>query len=219
MGRRKALNEILPLLSPSPSSPTPPPWLPPALHPSSPKRSLLSPVPGGDLRQIQSEVRRRCCRVRVCLLCHSSPGRWRVSPPFECRTEEICIGVIYRVFPWIKNRITGFFLVSISQAQNPIILLVLIKLTSSLFSSLCFCVTLREEDKNIFDYCRENNIDHISQAISSQKVDVNTKDEEVFAGPISPKNCCKTVLIVNVIITMTTCKFCRWCLQCHQVMV
>uniref|UniRef100_A0A3Q3JQ28 Acyl-CoA-binding domain-containing protein 6 n=1 Tax=Monopterus albus TaxID=43700 RepID=A0A3Q3JQ28_MONAL len=37
---------------------------------------------------------------------------------------------------------------------------------------------IREEDKNIFDYCRENNIDHISQAISSQKVDVNTKDEE-----------------------------------------
>uniref|UniRef100_H3DDI0 Acyl-CoA binding domain containing 6 n=1 Tax=Tetraodon nigroviridis TaxID=99883 RepID=H3DDI0_TETNG len=37
---------------------------------------------------------------------------------------------------------------------------------------------LREEDKNIFDYCRENNIDHISQAISLQKVDVNIKDEE-----------------------------------------
>ncbi|KAE8294177.1 Acyl-CoA-binding domain-containing protein 6 [Larimichthys crocea] len=36
----------------------------------------------------------------------------------------------------------------------------------------------QEEDKNIFDYCRENNIDHISNAISSQKVDVNTKDEE-----------------------------------------
>ncbi|CAG5861072.1 unnamed protein product [Menidia menidia] len=35
-----------------------------------------------------------------------------------------------------------------------------------------------EEDKNIFDYCRENNIDHISKAINSQKVDVNTKDEE-----------------------------------------
>lgn len=37
----------------------------------------------------------------------------------------------------------------------------------------------REEDKNIFDYCRENNIDHISKAISSQTVDVNAKDEEV----------------------------------------
>nr|XP_019936193.1 PREDICTED: acyl-CoA-binding domain-containing protein 6 [Paralichthys olivaceus] len=37
---------------------------------------------------------------------------------------------------------------------------------------------IREEDKNIFDYCRENNIDHISQAIDSQKVDVNAKDEE-----------------------------------------
>ena len=50
-----------------------------------------------------------------------------------------------------------------------------------LFLSLCFqfCIILREEDKNIFDYCRENNIDHINKAISSQKVDVNTKDEEV----------------------------------------
>uniref|UniRef100_A0A667WP05 Acyl-CoA-binding domain-containing protein 6 n=1 Tax=Myripristis murdjan TaxID=586833 RepID=A0A667WP05_9TELE len=38
--------------------------------------------------------------------------------------------------------------------------------------------TISEEDKNIFDYCRENNIDHITKAISSQKVDVNTKDEE-----------------------------------------
>ncbi|XP_063747236.1 acyl-CoA-binding domain-containing protein 6 isoform X2 [Eleginops maclovinus] len=37
---------------------------------------------------------------------------------------------------------------------------------------------IREEDKNIFDYCRENNIDHISEAIVSQKVEVNTKDEE-----------------------------------------
>lgn len=37
---------------------------------------------------------------------------------------------------------------------------------------------IREEDKNIFDYCRENNIEHISNAIISQKVDVNTKDEE-----------------------------------------
>lgn len=37
---------------------------------------------------------------------------------------------------------------------------------------------IREEDKNIFDYCRENNIDLINKALSSQKVDVNTKDEE-----------------------------------------
>ncbi|XP_024134980.1 acyl-CoA-binding domain-containing protein 6 isoform X2 [Oryzias melastigma] len=37
---------------------------------------------------------------------------------------------------------------------------------------------IREEDKNIFDYCRENNIDHVNNAISSQKVDVNAKDEE-----------------------------------------
>lgn len=37
---------------------------------------------------------------------------------------------------------------------------------------------ISEEDRNIFDYCRENNIDHISKAINSQKVDVNAKDEE-----------------------------------------
>lgn len=37
---------------------------------------------------------------------------------------------------------------------------------------------IREEDKNIFDYCRENNVEHIRNAISSQKLDVNTKDEE-----------------------------------------
>ncbi|EMP34482.1 Acyl-CoA-binding domain-containing protein 6 [Chelonia mydas] len=35
-----------------------------------------------------------------------------------------------------------------------------------------------EEDKNIFDYCRENNIDHVTKAIQSKKVDVNMKDEE-----------------------------------------
>ncbi|XP_034386480.1 acyl-CoA-binding domain-containing protein 6 isoform X2 [Cyclopterus lumpus] len=44
---------------------------------------------------------------------------------------------------------------------------------------------IREEDKNIFDYCRENNIDHISKAIVSQKVDVNTKDEEGAAPSVS----------------------------------
>ncbi|KAL4634874.1 acyl-CoA-binding domain-containing protein 6 isoform X2 [Arapaima gigas] len=37
---------------------------------------------------------------------------------------------------------------------------------------------IREEDKNIFDYCRENNIERVTKAISSNKVDVNTKDEE-----------------------------------------
>ncbi|CDQ88595.1 unnamed protein product [Oncorhynchus mykiss] len=37
---------------------------------------------------------------------------------------------------------------------------------------------IREEDRNIFDYCRENNIEHITTAISSKKVDVNAKDEE-----------------------------------------
>ncbi|CAL8254438.1 unnamed protein product [Merluccius merluccius] len=48
-------------------------------------------------------------------------------------------------------------------------------------SSLYQEETIREEDKNIFDYCRENNIEHISAAISSQKLDVNAKDEEGLA--------------------------------------
>ncbi|XP_064789038.1 acyl-CoA-binding domain-containing protein 6-like, partial [Oncorhynchus masou masou] len=34
-----------------------------------------------------------------------------------------------------------------------------------------------EEDRNIFDYCRENNIEHIPTAISAKEVDVNAKDE------------------------------------------
>ncbi|XP_005290819.1 acyl-CoA-binding domain-containing protein 6 isoform X1 [Chrysemys picta bellii] len=45
-------------------------------------------------------------------------------------------------------------------------------------SSLYQEETIREEDKNIFDYCRENNIDHVTKAIQSKKVDVNMKDEE-----------------------------------------
>lgn len=39
---------------------------------------------------------------------------------------------------------------------------------------------IREEDKNIFDYCRENNIDHVTKVIKSKNVDVNMKDEEVW---------------------------------------
>ncbi|XP_076009581.1 acyl-CoA-binding domain-containing protein 6 isoform X2 [Genypterus blacodes] len=45
-------------------------------------------------------------------------------------------------------------------------------------SSLYQEETIREEDKNIFDYCRDNNIEYISTAIGSHKVDVNGKDEE-----------------------------------------
>ncbi|XP_054406399.1 acyl-CoA-binding domain-containing protein 6 isoform X3 [Pongo abelii] len=45
-------------------------------------------------------------------------------------------------------------------------------------SSLYHEETIREEDKNIFDYCRENNIDHVTKAIKSKNVDVNVKDEE-----------------------------------------
>lgn len=50
---------------------------------------------------------------------------------------------------------------------------------STLFFSSLFL--LREEDKNIFDYCRENNIDHVTNAIRSKKVDVNMKDEKVLS--------------------------------------
>ncbi|XP_062437998.1 acyl-CoA-binding domain-containing protein 6 isoform X2 [Rhea pennata] len=45
-------------------------------------------------------------------------------------------------------------------------------------SSLYQEETIREEDKNIFDYCRENNIDHVTKAIRSKNVDVNVTDEE-----------------------------------------
>lgn len=45
-------------------------------------------------------------------------------------------------------------------------------------SSLYQEETIREEDKNIFDYCRENNIERVSQALSSRNTDVNAKDEE-----------------------------------------
>lgn len=53
----------------------------------------------------------------------------------------------------------------------------MIKLT--VIFSLSLCLYLREEDKNIFDYCRENNIEYIRTAIGSHKLDVNGKDEEV----------------------------------------
>nr|KAF6396037.1 acyl-CoA binding domain containing 6 [Rousettus aegyptiacus] len=45
-------------------------------------------------------------------------------------------------------------------------------------SSLYHEEIIREEDKNIFDYCRENNIDHITKVIKSKNVDVNIRDEE-----------------------------------------
>ncbi|KAM9619563.1 acyl-CoA-binding domain-containing protein 6 isoform 2-T2 [Morphnus guianensis] len=49
-------------------------------------------------------------------------------------------------------------------------------------SSLYQEETIREEDKNIFDYCRENNIDYVTKAIQSEKVDVNVTDEEDGEG-------------------------------------
>ncbi|KAM8950269.1 acyl-CoA-binding domain-containing protein 6 isoform 3-T3 [Lycaon pictus] len=45
-------------------------------------------------------------------------------------------------------------------------------------SSLYHEEIIREEDKNIFDYCRENNIDHVTKVFRSKNVDVNMKDEE-----------------------------------------
>ncbi|XP_053065452.1 acyl-CoA-binding domain-containing protein 6 isoform X3 [Acinonyx jubatus] len=49
-------------------------------------------------------------------------------------------------------------------------------------SSLYHEEIIREEDKNIFDYCRENNIDHITKVIKSKNMDVNMKDEEDNEG-------------------------------------
>ncbi|XP_070240941.1 acyl-CoA-binding domain-containing protein 6 isoform X3 [Bos mutus] len=45
-------------------------------------------------------------------------------------------------------------------------------------SSLYHEEIIREEDKDIFDYCRENNIDHITKVIKTKNMDVNMKDEE-----------------------------------------
>lgn len=53
-------------------------------------------------------------------------------------------------------------------------------------NSFFFFTLIREEDKNIFDYCRENNIDRITKAIKSKTVEVNVKDDEVWkTSPIT----------------------------------
>ncbi|XP_064190503.1 acyl-CoA-binding domain-containing protein 6 isoform X2 [Anguilla rostrata] len=41
---------------------------------------------------------------------------------------------------------------------------------------------IRVEEENIFDHCRENNIDNVTRAIDCKKVDVNIKDEEDGEG-------------------------------------
>lgn len=61
--------------------------------------------------------------------------------------------------------------------------LVMLKMCNfyELLSKTLFIFTpIREEDKNIFDYCRENNIDHVTKVIKSKNMDVNMKDEEVW---------------------------------------
>ncbi|KAI4788914.1 hypothetical protein KUCAC02_035550, partial [Chaenocephalus aceratus] len=55
--------------------------------------------------------------------------------------------------------------------------------------------------KNIFDYCRENNIDHISEAIVSQKVEVNTKDEERAArGQMAERLCGESFVSEAIVV-------------------
>lgn len=61
----------------------------------------------------------------------------------------------------------------------------------------CFCFLNREEDKNIFDYCRENNIDYVTKAIRSKKVDVNVTDEEVWRKKKIKTIDLLTVLCIN----------------------
>lgn len=124
-------------------------------------------------------------RLRACILCHSSRGRRHVSPALGRQAEEICVGFIYYVFDEYRLLHYGGLFGAFSQAQNVIVSLAPIANASLL--PVYFRDSLREEDKNIFDYCRENNIEHVSQAISSQKVDVNIKDEEVFATHIPYK--------------------------------
>lgn len=66
-------------------------------------------------------------------------------------------------------------------------------------SETLFIFTLiREEDKNIFDYCRENNIDHVTKVIKSKNVDVNMKDEEVWKTCLNYflMLCCSTPVLL-----------------------
>lgn len=124
MGRRKALNEILPLFSPSPSSPIPPPPLPPALHPSSPKRSLLSPVPGGDLKQIQSEVRRCCCAWVSCAAVPKGGGtchhrlRLNYALAFSIMSLMNEDSHIKGFFIWLQNSVISFTLLNFEREKQ-----------------------------------------------------------------------------------------------------
>lgn len=70
-------------------------------------------------------------------------------------------------------------------------------------SKTLFIFTLiREEDKNIFDYCRENNIDHITKVIKSKNMDVNMKDEEVW------KTCLVNYFFMPAVLPQ--CFFSKW---------
>lgn len=168
MGRRKALNEILPLFSPSPSSPIPPPPLPPALHPSSPKRSLLSPVPGGDLKQIQSEVRGCCCAWVSSAAVPTGGGtchrRLRLSYALAFSimslmnkdsriTGVFCMApkaryLFYFVTFWERKNSTLRITIQFVQAQNRILLLAV---TSNIFSPfLPLCLSQGRGQKHIW---------------------------------------------------------------------
>lgn len=124
MGRRKALNEIFPLSPPSPSSPIPPPPLPPALHPSSPKRSLLSLVPGGDLKQIQSAVRRCCCAWVSCVAVPKGGGTCHHRLRLNYALAFSIMSLMnkdshYRVFVvWVQKSVISFTLLNFERGKQ-----------------------------------------------------------------------------------------------------
>ncbi|GAA6078873.1 acyl-CoA-binding domain-containing protein 6 isoform X2, partial [Tachysurus ichikawai] len=73
--------------------------------------------------------------------------------------------------------------------------------------------TIREEDKNIFDYCRENNIEQVRTALGTHNVDVNTKDEEssshvpfvLIPCPLSPMSPLSSSHVPFVLIPCPLC--------------
>ncbi|KAG8555511.1 hypothetical protein GDO81_017730 [Engystomops pustulosus] len=62
--------------------------------------------------------------------------------------------------------------------------------------------TLRDEDKDIFDYCRENDILRISQALALGTIDVNAADDEDAEGqtPLHYASACEFSDIVEMLL-------------------
>ncbi|KAG8436799.1 hypothetical protein GDO86_007762 [Hymenochirus boettgeri] len=62
--------------------------------------------------------------------------------------------------------------------------------------------TLREEDKDMFDFCRENNISRVSHALTNGDIDVNAVDDEDSEGqtPLHYASACEFPDIVDLLL-------------------